>query len=62
MNKFEIALLIATAMWLNFQWDYLTRRPKHAWHHRAPGRGRWRFTPGRHRAGFGAYAAAGRAR
>jgi len=61
ISKLEIVILVGAAMWLNFQWNYVTPRPKHAWHHRADGHGHWHFTPGRHRSGFGAYAAAGRA-
>lgn len=61
MNRFEAVLMVGAAMWINFQWNYLRPRPRHAWHHRADGRAHWHFRPGRHRIG-GWAAAAGVAR
>jgi hypothetical protein len=62
MGKLEITLLVGAAMWMNFQWNYLTPRPRHAWHHRADSRARWYLHAGQHRGGHGALAAAGRTR
>ena len=60
--KLEIIALVGAALWINMQWTYFTPKPRHAWHHRAQGRGKWSLTPGAHRGGHGALAAAGRAR
>jgi hypothetical protein len=61
-ERIEIVLLVGAILAMNAKWIYFTPKPKHAWHHRAQGRGHWHWRPGDHRGGHRGLAAAGRAR